>query len=182
MNRSFLNSLWLACFVLLALAPMVVRAATLHPEANPPALVTTCNASQLSVKLDRKFEDAAMGGQRGDRFIVTNISKRACAVNGSPGITLLDSRGKWIGSVYKAMVGDEVKLKPGGKATFEIGYHSCRTVAQLSDRDPRKCKYSSKIEIRFADIKGLWTLRYQIDADPEIEQVMDLEKWKADDQ
>lgn len=166
----------------LAFAAVAFASSTRNTPRKNAAVTVTCNASQLRVRIDPKFSDAAMGGQRGDRFVVTNISRRTCSVNGQPGIMLLDRRGRWIGSVFKAIVGDEVKLRPGGKATFEIGYHSCQVVAQLSDRDPKKCKFSSTIQIRFADIKGVFTLREQIDAEDGIEQVFDLEVWKRDDQ
>jgi hypothetical protein len=148
--------------VVVVLAPINVRSAV------------TCTRSQLSVRLNRNFSDAAMGGQRGAQFIVKNISRKTCAVNGSPGVTPLDRHGQWIGSgsVYKAYVGDEVRLKPGREATFEIGYHSCEVVAQLSGESPGKCKASTSMRITLADIKGDFIVRVKIDGD--IEQVSDL--------
>jgi hypothetical protein len=59
-----------------------------------------------------------------------------------------------------------------------VAYHSCEFVASVSDRNPKKCKTSAKVEVRLADIKGVWVLSYKTDADGGIEQVFDLEAKK----
>lgn len=151
-----------------------------HPVTGAGAttgkFVRTCTGSQLSVSVDKDFQgDSAMGGQRGDQLIVKNISRSRCTISGTAGVTLFDRSGRKMGRSVKPRSGTVTTLKPGGKATFEIGYHSCEYAAESSGKKKARCKMSRTAEIRFAGIARVFTVRERLDAVNGIEQAMDLE-------
>ena len=169
MTKSFFG-----LFILLAFGAFVMVSA--KPigldKKNTSVMARPCTGAELSVRSDPNFSDAAMGGQRGASYIVKNTSRSACTINGSPGIVLLDRRGRIMGHRIKPTMGGATTIKARGQTSFEVGYHSCTFVAGATDgRNPKKCKWSAKAQIRFSGINRVFTVNDKIDADGGIEQV-----------
>ncbi|MBV9215687.1 MAG: DUF4232 domain-containing protein [Acidobacteria bacterium] len=139
--------------------------------------VAVCTASQLSVRIDPDFGgDAAMGGQRAEQFLIKNISSRRCTVSGTPGAKLLDRRGRRMGGVIAPSSGGSLTLNAGGKATFEVGYHSCQFIAGATDRNPRRCRMSRTAQIRFRGMSHVFSVRDRLDAEDGFETVVEWQK------
>lgn len=173
MNRTFYSVLIL--FVL-SLCVSVSASPARNGRTNARLLVRTCTGSQLSVSVDKDFQgDSAMGGQRGDQLIVKNVSRSRCTISGTAGAALFDHNGRKMGRSVKPRSGAATTLKPGGKATFEIGYHSCEYAAEATGKKNARCKMSRTAQIRFAGISKVFTVREKLDAVNGIEQVMDFE-------
>src|SRR5947208_10065497 len=98
---------FISLFILLAFGALVTVSAKPVGEDknNTSVLARPCTGAQLSVRADPKFSDSAMGGQRGASYIVKNISRSNCTINGSPGIVLLDRRGRMMGHRIKPTTG-----------------------------------------------------------------------------
>lgn len=133
-----------------------------------------CTGAQLTVRSDPKFSDSAMGGQRGASYIVRNTSRTPCTIKGSPGIVLLDSRGRMMGKRIKPTREGTTTIAGRRQVSFEVGYHSCEFVAGASGRNPKKCRISRTAQIRFYDIGRVFNVPDKLDAEGGIEQV---EEW-----
>lgn len=117
-----------------------------------------------------------MGGARGDQFLVTNASKSSCTIDGTPGVTLLDSRGRKMGSAIRPEAAGSTTLAAGGKATFEVLYHSCVFAeGARTHGNPKNCKWSAAALVEFRGVKRIFRVREKIDAIRGVEQVMSLE-------
>ena len=137
--------------------------------------VPTCVGSQLSLITGEP--DAAMGGQRGLFLDFKNTSRRTCSLSGTPGFELLDKHGRSIGRLQKSKSGDKkdsVTLRPGQEASFEIGYHSCEYANETHDRDPKRCKVSSKARFRAPGVERVFTIQLQIDPEDDSVEVLPL--------
>jgi hypothetical protein len=136
-------------------------------------VVRKCSGSQLSIRSDPNFNDAAMGGQRGASYIVKNSSASPCTIHGKPGIVLLDSRSRLMGSRIAPTRGGLTTIAAGKEVAFEVGYHSCDYAAESTGKDPKRCKNSRTALIRFYGITRVFSVKDQLDATGGIEQVED---------
>ena len=88
--------------VLILLVLSVCASVSAHPVAaanlKTNVLAHRCTGSQLSVMVDKDFQDdSAMGGQRSDQLVVKNVSRSRCTISGTAGVTLFDSSGRKMG-------------------------------------------------------------------------------------
>ena len=148
-------------------------------SAVPAQTVPTCSAAQLAISVKAKAEEADyhdVGGKRGDIFTVKNISKTTCAVQGAPGIKMVDAAGRMMGSEVKPEAGESRTLIAGGTAKFETGYRSCTWLKTAASASPKGGKWTTAALIRFHGIDHVFRVRESTDLDPEfgIEDVRPL--------
>jgi Protein of unknown function (DUF4232) len=163
MKSSFLTLPIVLALGVLAFASAAPKNDGDHNVRKARALARTCTGSQLSIRSDPNFSDAAMGGQRGASYVVKNISRSPCTIHGAPGIVLLDRRGRVIGHRIKPTRDGETTIKARSEASFEVGYHSCEFIAGASDRNPKKCRWSQTAQIRFWGINRVFAVRDKLD-------------------
>lgn len=161
--------------IILVVVGGISTASATPADASTAVRAAPCTGAQLSVRPDPSFEgDSAMGGQRGDQFVIENISHSACTIRGKPGVALFDRRGRRMGRALRPTSRGEITLAPGGKTTVEFGYHSCEFVASASGRNPKRCRISRRVQFRFYGIRKVFTVPEKIDANDGVEQVFEL--------
>ncbi|MFL6374227.1 MAG: DUF4232 domain-containing protein [Pyrinomonadaceae bacterium] len=133
----------------------------------------SCEGSQLTIRPDPNFSDGAMGGQRGASYVVKNMSAAPCTIKGTPGIVLLDARGRTMGKRIAPKSGAVTTIKGRGKVAFEVGYHSCEFAAQASGKKPSRCRISRTAQIRFFGVSRVYNVKDRLDPEGGIEQVME---------
>jgi hypothetical protein len=114
--RTSLIGVTVAAIVALAAFPTV--SAALQSAARPPS----CLRNQLGVRANGT--NGAAGTIHG-AWLFTNLSAKACDLDGYPGIQLYGRRGRPIPTTVKRNLPpapSHVKLLPGGSATFYSSY------------------------------------------------------------
>ncbi len=154
-----MKRIYLGGFLLLLLACVRTPAGLSSTRLTAPA---PCMANQLSVS--RVSDDAGVGN-RAVNFAFTNTSPTPCTLNGYPGFTPLDRRGRPMRGVrvvqsdatyfQPEQAAQEVTLEPGKTAWFQIAYTAVQST-------PRKCAASAKVRITAPGTKRVFLLREEI--------------------
>jgi hypothetical protein len=106
------------------------RAVSPEPAAVRPldahqSRAQTCAREDLRIKEGET--DAAMGGVRRTPYVITNISKIACTLNGYPSLELLNKAGAVVKRATKQKAVDPITratLEPGKTAWFALNFNA----------------------------------------------------------
>lgn len=135
------------------------NAAMRRPIPAPQSNAQPCAREALSIKEGET--DAAMGGVRRTPFVLTNVSKAACTLEGYPSIQLLNKAGAVVKRAAKQKSEDPITaatVEPGKSAWFALNFNSggagymgppCPTYRQLRITTPgAKSPITLKTEIQ----------------------------------
>jgi hypothetical protein len=104
---------------------VVVTAVTFKSFAPPQSNPQPCARENLSIKAGET--DAAMGGVRQTPFVLTNVSKAACTIEGYPSLGLLNKAGALVKRATKQKSDDPITpatLEPGKTAWFALNFNA----------------------------------------------------------
>lgn len=124
----------------------LLDASTLRPFDAAQSNEQPCAREDLSIKEGET--DAAMGGVRRTPFVLTNISKAACTLEGYPSLELLNKTAAVVKRATKQKSDDPISkatLEPGKTAWFALNFNAggagnmgppCPTYRQLRITTP----------------------------------------------
>jgi hypothetical protein len=94
-------------------------------KSDVPQSTKPCAREDLTIKEGET--DAAMGGVRQTPFVLTNVSRTPCTVEGYPRLELFNKRGALVKRATKQKPDDPIKpatLEPGKTAWFALNFNA----------------------------------------------------------
>ena len=91
----------------------------------PQSAAQPCGREDLSIKEGET--DAAMGGVRRTPYVLTNVSKTPCTLEGYPSLELLNKSGAVVKRATRQKSGDPIAkatLEPGKTAWFALNFNA----------------------------------------------------------
>lgn len=114
-----------ACYLSVGRANSLREMVTFKPSDAPKPKPGSCAREALSIKEGET--DAAMGGVRLTPFVLTNVSKAPCRLEGYPSLELLNKAGAVVKRATKQKSDDPIApaiIAPGKTAWFALNFNA----------------------------------------------------------